>query len=178
VKNDTQRANVSELQATASHATNERCATQKSLDIAEGMKNQMELDIVQLQNQIAQIESEKRSLETANVTLSSESVRLKQQMKQYSTHVDDLSAKLQALEMNLEVANRSLEESERGKAELEEKTESLNAQLSKTTSKFESLEEEAVKTSLELHARDEIILQLKTRDCDAHKEHIQHYPMF
>jgi len=162
VQKDTHRAIVSELQATASHATNERCATQKSLDIAEGMKNQMELDIVQLQNQIAQIESEKQSLETANVTLSSESVRLKQQMKQYSTHVDDLSAKLQALEMNLEVANRSLEESERGKAELEEKTENLSAQLSKTTSKFESLEEEAVKTSLELHARDEIILQLKT----------------
>ena len=159
---DKHRAIISELQATASHATKERYATQKNLDVAEGMKNQLELDIVQLQNQIAQIDSEKRNLENANVALSSESARLKQQLRQSSVHADDLSAQLQALEMNLELANRSLKESERVKAEWGERSESLNAQLSTATSKLESLEEEVLKTSLELHTRDEIILQLKT----------------
>ena len=160
--NDELKTSLSQLQTTAAHATKETLATQKSLDEARSIRSQLEMDNKRLQDQAAQIESEKRSLEDANVSLTSECAGMKQQLKQSMSRVDDLSARLQALEMNLEVSNRSLEENERVTTELREKSADLKAQLSQAMLKLETLKEQEAKMSLDLHTRDEMILQLKT----------------
>ena len=160
--NDELETSMSQLQTTAAHATKETLAAQKSLDEAGSIRRQLEMDNKRLQDQAAQIESEKRSLEEANVSLTSECAGMKQQLKQSMSRVDDLSARLQALEMNLEVSNRSLEESERVTTELREESADLRAQLSQATLKLETLKEQEAKMSLDLHTRDEMILQLKT----------------
>ena len=160
--NDELKTSMSQLQTTAAHATKETLATQKSLDEAGSIRRQLEMDNKRLQDQAAQIESEKRSVEEANVSLTSECTGMKQKLKQSVSRVDDLSARLQALEMNLEVSNRSLEESEQVTTELREESANLKAQLSQATLRLETLKEQEAKMSLDLHTRDEMILQLKT----------------
>ncbi len=142
--------------------TKEKCSLEDSTEVSVKCIEDLQSHDKQLTIQCDNLKNQLSSATESNNLLSSEASSLRHQLRQNEKELDQIQAQLHAAEINLEVCHRTISENEKVLLFREQKLEEAETQYKAACDQIKELKAQVSASSLENCNKDEEISNLKT----------------
>ena len=159
--NGINQATIAQLRVTAEQAAEDRDSTQENLELVFKQKQQLDAEKEQSKGYIAELEAEKTHLQSTNTSLTQELDNVRQHFHQSTGRVGELTERVCVLEAALDHAKRSLEDCTEKEHESYQQLSTLQTQLDDALIRTEKAQNELTRSSVNTHAQEELMSQLK-----------------